>query len=70
MSGKWIYEVESQLHKCSFPKIKRGEHNPGSIWECDCGLQYELTNRGFLKPAYCGKAICVKQGGHPGNCNF
>lgn len=68
MSGKWIYEAQS--HKCNFPKIKKDKHNPGSIWKCECGLEYVLNRSSFFVPSYCGKTMCHKQGGHPGNCNF
>lgn len=86
MSGKWIYEPEN-LHECELPKVHLGKHKPGSIWKCECGLEYVLTKfiqhkfqynfgkfinvnrRKFVRSA-CGKGICVKQGGHGGNCSY
>lgn len=67
MGGQWIYEP----HKCDLPSyLERRKYRRGSIWECDCGLQYFLDNNLDMFPDACGKTICARQGGHEGPCNF
>jgi hypothetical protein len=72
MSGEWIYDaVETeQIHKCKLPPVRFTGYLPGSIWKCECGLQYVVSTKNNLIPSPCGRGICAKQGGHPGNCNF
>ena len=72
MNGKWIYDAVAteKPHKCKLPFVKGTGHLPGSIQECDCGLQYQISYKNNLIPSSCGRGICAKQGGHPGNCNF
>ena len=41
--GKYLVEV----HKCSTPKI-REQDNEGTIWQCDCGIAFEVHYSGLV----------------------
>ena len=69
MAGKWIYKTIS-IHKCRLPNVRFTGYLPGSIWECECGLQYEVNLSFKLIAIACGKTICAKQGGHEGSCIY
>jgi len=47
MRGKWIKKMpkDPKLHECKPPRIRRNR-GTGSVWKCNCGIQWEIVSAG------------------------